>query len=171
MGKQYRTINSLRSAISITHEEVDGARIGQHPLISRFLKGIYNSRPPAPRYSATWDVDVILTYLSNLPGNEDLSFQLLINEVAMLMALSNADRCSDLAALDLNFRSFLPDGVQFIIPGLTKSRRGGPPIKAFFTQRSLKIPSYAQSRHLGVRRKDHLSLEYVPQHVTLSSFQ
>ena len=43
MGKQYRTINSLRSAISMTHEEVDGARIGQDPLISRFLKGIYNS--------------------------------------------------------------------------------------------------------------------------------
>ena len=134
MGKQYRTINSLRSAISMTHEEVDGARIGQHPLISRFLKGIYNSRPPAPRYSATWDVDVILTYLSNLPGNEDLSFQLLTHKVAMLMALSNADtcRCSDLAALDLNFRSFLPDGVQFIIPGQTKSRSGGPPIKAFY---------------------------------------
>ena len=132
MGKQYRTINSLRSAITMTHEEVDGARIGQHPLISRFLKGIYNSRPPAPRYSATWDVDVILTYLLNLPGNEDLSFQLLTDKVAMLMALSNADRCSDLAALDLNFRSFLPDGVQFIIPGLTKSRRGGPPIKAFY---------------------------------------
>ena len=132
MGKQYRTINTLRSAISMTHEEVDGARIGEHPLVSRFLKGVYNSRPPAPRYSNTWDVDVILTYLSNLPANEDLSFQSLTHKVAMLMALSNADRCSDLVALDLNFRSFQPDGVLFIIPGLTKSRRSGPPIKAFY---------------------------------------
>lgn len=38
MGKQYCTINTLRSAISMTHE-VDGTRVGRHPLVSRFLKG------------------------------------------------------------------------------------------------------------------------------------
>ena len=50
-GKQYRTINTLRSAISMTHEEVDGVRVGQHPMVSRFLKGVFNLRPPAPKYS------------------------------------------------------------------------------------------------------------------------
>ena len=58
MGKQYCTINTLRSAISMTHdemyEEVDGMRVGQHPLVSRFLKGVFNCRPPAPRCSTTW---------------------------------------------------------------------------------------------------------------------
>ena len=53
MGKQYRTINTIRSAISMTHEEVDGTRVGQHPLVTRFLKGVFNSRPPAPKYVAT----------------------------------------------------------------------------------------------------------------------
>ena len=42
MGKQYRTTNTLRSAISMTHDEVDGTRVGQHPLVSRFLKGVFN---------------------------------------------------------------------------------------------------------------------------------
>ena len=28
MGKQYRTINTLRSAISMTHDDVDGVRVG-----------------------------------------------------------------------------------------------------------------------------------------------
>jgi len=131
-GKKYRTINTLRSAISMTHDDVDGVRVGQHPLVSRFLKGVYNSRPPAPRYSTTWDVDVVLAYLSSLPDNENLSFQMLTHKVAMLMALSNADRCSDLAALDLNFRSYRTDGVLFTIPGLTKTRRSGPPLQAFY---------------------------------------
>ena len=36
------------------------------------------------------------------------------HKLAMLMALANADRCSDLAALDL-----------------TKTRRSGPPLEAF----------------------------------------
>ena len=74
MGKQYRTINSLRSAISMTHSEVDGSRVGQHPLVSRFLKGVFNSRPPAPKYSSTWDVDIVLDYIRGLPDNEQLPF-------------------------------------------------------------------------------------------------
>ena len=31
---QYRTINTLRSAISITHEEINSIRIGEHPMVS-----------------------------------------------------------------------------------------------------------------------------------------
>ena len=59
----------------------------------------------------------------------------------MLMALSNADRCSVLAALDLNHRSYQTNGVRFIIPGLTKSRRNGPLIEAFY-------PSFQESPKL-----------------------
>ena len=51
----------------------------------------------------------------------------------MLMALSNADGCSDLAALDLNHRTYQTNGVRFITPGLTKSRKNGPLIEAFYT--------------------------------------
>ena len=140
-GKQYRTINSLRSAISMTHVEVDGVRIGQHPLVSRFVKAVFNSRPPALRYSFTWDVDIVLCFLQEGPDNDKLSFQALTHKLAMLMALANADRCSDLAALDLNLRSFQTEGVLFIIPGLTKTRRTGPPIQAFY-------PSFSDSPKL-----------------------
>ena len=52
---------------------MDGARIGN--LISRILKGVYNSQPPASGYSVTWDMDVMLTCVSNFPTNEDLAFQ------------------------------------------------------------------------------------------------
>ena len=51
----------------------------------------------------------------------------------MLMELSNADRCSDWVALDLNIRTYQAEGVRFVIPGLTiKSRCSGPPIVAFY---------------------------------------
>lgn len=43
-GKQYRTTNSISSAVSMMHGEVDGVRVGQHHLVCRFLKGVYNSR-------------------------------------------------------------------------------------------------------------------------------
>ena len=122
----------------MTHMEVDGVPVGQHPRVSRLLKGVFNSRPPAPRYSSTCDVTGVLTYFENFPGNNKLSFQALTHKVAMLMALSNADRCSDLAALDLNYHTYQTNGVRFVVPGLTKSRRNGPPIEAFY-------PSFQES--------------------------
>ena len=61
-GKQYCTINSLHSAISMTHVEVDGIKVGQHLQVTRFLKGVFNSQPQAPKYTTTWDVDVVLTW-------------------------------------------------------------------------------------------------------------
>ena len=131
-GKQYRTLNTIRSAISMTHSEVDGVRVGQHEIVSRFMKGIFNSRPPLPRYTSTWDVDIVLKYLSLLPENEALQLPMLTHKLAMLLALTNANRCSELAALDLQFCSVQSEGVHFTIPGLTKTRRTGPPKEVSF---------------------------------------
>ena len=146
----------------MTHDEIDGTRVGQHPLVSRFLKGVYNTRPPAPRYPITWDIDIILSYMSSLPDNAELGQKHLSYKLAMLLALANADRCSDLAALDLNFRTYQTNGVRFVIPGLTKSRRSGPPIEAFYPMFMddpklcpvLTLRSY-EERTVGHRKNTH----------------
>jgi len=52
-GMKYRLINTIQSAISMNHDHVEGIPMGQHLLVSRLLKGKYNSRPPQPRYSTT----------------------------------------------------------------------------------------------------------------------
>ena len=39
-GSQYRTINSHRSAISMTHSPIDNVCVGAHSLVSRLMKGI-----------------------------------------------------------------------------------------------------------------------------------
>jgi len=52
-GYQYNSINSYWSAISSVHEKVDGHSIGQHPLVTKLLKGVYHDRPPLPRYTST----------------------------------------------------------------------------------------------------------------------
>ena len=39
---QYRPINTIRSAVSMTHSHIEGVPMGQHPLMSRMFKGIYN---------------------------------------------------------------------------------------------------------------------------------
>ena len=42
-GYQYRSYNSYHSAISSMHEKVDGYEAGQHPMVSRLVKGMTTS--------------------------------------------------------------------------------------------------------------------------------
>ena len=134
-GLQYRTINTIRSAISMTHNHIEGLPMSQHPLVSRLLRGIYNIRPPQPRYSTTWDVDVVIKYLQSLGENDTLLLKTLTQKLALLMALLmalvGANRVSELQALDLWYRTYRPEGVCFQLPTLSKKRKAGVPPKQF----------------------------------------
>ena len=48
-GLQYRTLNSLRSAISAYHVHSDCKSVVKHPKVCALLAGIFNQRLPQPR--------------------------------------------------------------------------------------------------------------------------
>ena len=124
-GKQYRTNNSYRSAISMTHPLIDGTVIGKHPLVSRFVHGVFNSRPPQPRYVFTWDVTRVLNHIRSLGDNLSLSCKELTSKLATILALANASRSSEIHALDVNYMKVSQSGVTFILGGLTKTSHPG----------------------------------------------
>ena len=120
-GKQYRTINTYRSAISMTHGPIDGVVVGKHPLVCRLLKGVYNQRPPQPRYSFTWDVCVVLDYIRSWGLTTQLTRKEITLKIAMLLALANASRSSELHALDSRHMSWSTEGITFTLTALTKN--------------------------------------------------
>lgn len=63
-GFQYCFLNSYQSAISVVHGKVDGYSMGQHPLVSRLLRGVFNEWPPLPKYSSLEDWVHMYLYLS-----------------------------------------------------------------------------------------------------------
>lgn len=121
---QYRTINVFRSAISSVHQWVDGKPVGQHPTVIRLMKGIANERPFKPRYSSTWDVSRVTSYLSSLGDNDKLCLRLLTKKLLMLLALISPERSSVLSDLNIQFLKKQPDGFTFT---LTKPRKTGDP--------------------------------------------
>ena len=96
-GYQSRSLNSFRSAISSVHDPVDGVEVGKHPTISRLLKGAFHSRPPLPRYTSTWNVQVVLQYLEGLGPSNTLPRKQLTFKLTMLMCLTRPSRSADLA--------------------------------------------------------------------------
>ena len=140
-GKQYRTLNSYRSAISMTHPPIDGTVIGKHPLVVRLMRGIFNSRPPQPRYSCSWDVGRVLEFIRSLGDNEVLTLKDLTHKLATIMALANASRASEIHALNVKYMRRVTSGVQFNLAQLTKTSRPGK-------QRSLFYPCLKEDKIL-----------------------
>ncbi len=122
---QYRMVNVLCSAISSIHPWIDGKPVGQHALVTRLIKGIANQRPPKPRYTTTWDVAKVTTYLSSLGENKTLPLKFLTKKLLMLLALVSPERSSVLWELDIRHLKKQPDGVVFT---LTKPRKSGDPM-------------------------------------------
>ena len=97
-----------------------------------------------PRYVNTWDVEKVTQYLASLGPNHQLILKQLSKKLVVLLALSSAERGSELMAHDLRYRRFHPEGVSFNLPELTKGVRVGKPLKtsfhASFPQNELLCP-------------------------------
>ena len=137
-GLQYRTINVYRSAISASHLSVEGSSIGSHQLVSRFMRGIYELRPPQPRVFTTWDVGTVLRYLKKFHPAETLSLEMLTLKLVMLSALVSASRCSYLYQFDLKYHYVKDENYLFVVAGLVK---GSTPKKPHM---EIRLPSFPE---------------------------
>ena len=87
-GLQYSALNTARSAISTVVTLAAEVSIGKHPLVTRFMRGVFQLQGPAlPRYTETWNVGVVIKYLSNMEPKAELTMENLTKKLTMLLAL------------------------------------------------------------------------------------
>ena len=91
-GLTYSAINTARSALSgyITLE--NGACAEKHPLVSRLMKGIFQEKPPRPKYKEIWDVSIVLSYLQSLSPVDKLPLKELTLKLVLLILLVSGQR-------------------------------------------------------------------------------
>ncbi len=71
-GLSYSALNTARSALS-TVISISGCQtFGTHPLVTRFMKGVYEELKPQPKYTQIWDVSTVLRHLATLKPNSSL---------------------------------------------------------------------------------------------------
>lgn len=89
------------------------------------MKGVFRSRPPVPRYEATWDVQVVLSHLASFAPVNQLDLKSLTHKLVMLVALVSAQRMQSIHLLDLQLMKTGTDMVEFAFPThITQSRPG-----------------------------------------------
>ena len=144
-GIQDRTINHYRSAISAFHDHIQEKPMGEHTRICSLVAGVFNSRPPQPRYSLIWNVQTVIDFIKSEWGqNEDLSDKYLTYKLKMLLALTSAPRVLGLQHFDIRFMTKGTNNYMFTFGKLHKAWRKGksPP--------SLKVYSFEEDTKLYV---------------------
>ncbi|MPC93505.1 hypothetical protein E2C01_088635 [Portunus trituberculatus] len=114
---------NARYAISSLGIVVDGCRAGNHPLVIRFMKGVFNLRSPLPRYAATWDIQPVLRQLQSMHPLYMLSLKDLTLKLVMLMALTQAARVQTLHLLTIKGLCIEQDFIMVPLSGNIKQCR------------------------------------------------
>lgn len=143
-GLKYSAINTARCALSSLNFD-SRITIGNHPIIVRFMKGVYESRPIQSKYSSVWDVKKVLNMFREWKTNKELSLKDLTLKTVMLISLVSAQRVQSIHMLDTANMIELEDTITFQM-GLLKQSR--PTAKSMF----LEFHKYPEDENLCVVR-------------------
>ena len=141
-GYGYSAICAARSALSNLLEIKGCGCFGEHPLVKRLVKGIYEKRPALPKYSETWEVDQVLNYFNT--QSENLTLKELTYKLILLMAILTGQRCQTLHLLDIANMNLLEDKCVFFITKLVKQSKPGRHIAP------IELLAFPQNRKLCV---------------------
>lgn len=124
-GLTYNAINTARSALSSYVTLEDGTCVGKHPLVSRLMKGIFQEKPPRPKYTEIWDVSIVLEYLQSLSPVDTLSLKELTLKLVVLILLVSGQRGQTVHMLNIDRMSFSNNCYTFQLVGHLKQSRPG----------------------------------------------
>ena len=139
------------------------------------MTGVFNKRPPKPKYCFVWDVETVLKYLKCLPPNDLLSTKMLTLKLTMLLALTSASRCSEIKNLDINYLAKSESKYCFNISKPTKTSKPGKPLPILEFERFESEPNICVVEALEVyiklskpwregTQKTQLLLSYIKPH-------
>lgn len=98
----YNSINTARSALSALASCLGiSDSIGSNPFIKRFLKGVFETRTPKPKYDHFWDVSKVLDLFLSWKDNDTLSVKDLTLKTCALLLLVTAQRLQTLHTVNL----------------------------------------------------------------------
>ena len=152
-GKSYSYVNSARSALSAILIMNNGQQFGEMNLVKQFMKGVYNLRPPNPRYTEVWDPDQVLRLLKKWSPAKSLSLKLLSWKLVMLILLTTGQRGQIITALNVERMEVTASKIVFEIKNsdIKQGRLG-------YKLRPVCLQSFPADKRLCVR---HYMMEYL----------
>ena len=114
----------MSSALSAVIK-IEVGDFGTNPIVTRFMKGVFETQLPTPKYSSIWDVSTILKHLTKSYPNVKLPLKDLTYKVIMLLLLVSGQRGQSIHLLDLKHMTMEDDRCSFQILQHTKISKPG----------------------------------------------
>ena len=170
-GRSYSSVNIARSMLSSTLclGPNNIADIGKYPLVVKLMKGIYNQKPPKPRYITTWDPSVVLAFF-DVSATIDPSLIQISRKAATLIALTSMLRGGEIASIQLPSINFSDLQISFTLGNPRKTQRSGP-LHQIFIQSWPQNPAICpvQSIDTYINKTASLRNETNKSHLFISS--
>lgn len=174
-GCSYGSLNSHRSALSLFLHN----NIGSDEGVKRLLKGAYKLNPPRPKYTSTWDPQLVLNHISNWYPNLELSMEKITKKLVILLALCTAHRVQTFSLIKLENISITENSVRIAITDVIKTSAPGrdqPVLFLPFFRENINIcPASVLKDYIFVTKNmrtsnaDKLLLTYKKPHKAASS--
>ena len=156
----HSSINSAKCAIATIAHIPFYNSLNKHPLINKYMTGVFNLRPPKPKLSFVWDVDILFTYFEQQGDYNSLSDKLLTQKLLILFLLLGAHRISTAKLFTVSNMVLNDLSVTFIPTEVLKHSRKGKPLDKFeyrsYTDKKLCIISCL--REYLTRRDEYVGL-------------
>ena len=141
-GHSYSHINVARSALSSLFS-LEGTKVGEDSLVSRFMAGVRNLRTSVPKYRVLWKAADLLSYLRDWSVDSSCLKDLSRKLVAVLACLS-LQRVHPLTHIDKNVQFTDSATYLFVFHDLKIARR-----RPYFT---IALPALSENDSIGAAR-------------------
>ena len=135
-SNKYSAMRTRISALSAFLPLYDGFTVGKHSAIKRIMTAIFKKRPSLPRYTETYDANIVLEHLKTLGDNKDIGIKDLTHRLVTLLGLLSGQRGQTLQAINKECIYITDDVCTIMISSVLKTT--GP---AFHTS-PLKFNKY-----------------------------
>ena len=125
-GASYCAINTAKSALFSTISVINHPEWHKHEAVCKFMKGIWKSAPPTPKYTKTWNVDKVIRYIkTHLANNVSLSLKQLTIKSVFLVAITSGQRGQAIHLMHLDNLTKCENKLVFNFPGVMKDSKIG----------------------------------------------
>ena len=145
-GICYSAVNTARSALSTILVVNESLTFAMHPLVMRFVKGVYEQKLTLPRYEVRWHVNQVLNSLRSYPSTESISLKELTLKVVMLLPLLTSQRTQTIHCLDVNHMDLSDRKCVFYLTTPQKQSRPGQHLKP------IELKAFDQEHNLCIIR-------------------
>ena len=142
-GLSYSAINTARSAIS-NIAMIDLKPVGEHRIVKRFMKGIFNLRPSLQKNSVTWDPQLLLNHIKTLSPVTFLSLKDLTFKFVALLWLLSGQRGQSILLISLKNLTVDDRHIKIRFGDILKTTRPG------FHQKEITIKAFEPDRRLCI---------------------